>query len=205
MKSRDKETTKTKLIDAVGEILREHGFQGIGINAIAKKAGVDKVLIYRYFENLDGLLKEYVAQEDYFTNLQINIGEAPDIRTLNDALEVGKKVFGGQIRQALGNIEEQEILLWELSHKNHVTETLAQAREKQGTELMWKMSEAVDFTKLDLPAMAAVITGGINYLVLRSRTVDVYNGVDLASKKGWERIEKSIAAMLDAFKQENDE
>ncbi|MBU2644359.1 TetR/AcrR family transcriptional regulator [bacterium] len=204
MKNRDKETTKQKLIDAVGEILREQGFQGIGINAVAKKAGVDKVLIYRYFESLDGLLKEYVSQEDYFTNLQINIGEEPMIRTLNDALEVGKKVFSGQIRQALGNIEEQEILLWELSHKNHVTETLAQAREKQGTELMLKMSQVVDFTKMDLPAMAAVITGGINYLVLRSRTVDVYNGVDLRSKQGWERIEKAIDAILDVFKQENE-
>lgn len=203
MKNRNKETTKQKLIDAVGDILKEHGFQGIGINAVAKRAGVDKVLIYRYFENLDGLLKEYVSQEDYFTNLQINIGDEPIIRTLNDTLEVGKKVFSGQIWQTLGNIEEQEILLWELSHKNHVTEALAGAREKQGIDLMQKMSEVIDFTKMDLPAMAAVITGGINYLVLRSRTVDVYNGVDLSSKQGWERIEKAIGAILDAFKQEN--
>lgn len=34
---RDKEATKQRLIDAVGTILAERGFQDIGVNAVAKK------------------------------------------------------------------------------------------------------------------------------------------------------------------------
>ena len=55
---RNKEQTKDKLLEAVRAIIRKEGFQNIGVNKVAKEAGVDKVLIYRYFGNLEGLLKE---------------------------------------------------------------------------------------------------------------------------------------------------
>ncbi len=63
---RDKEATKQRLIDAVGKILAERGFQNIGVNAIAKEAGVDKVLIYRYFDSLEGLLPDLPGSERLF-------------------------------------------------------------------------------------------------------------------------------------------
>lgn len=50
-----KETEK-RLLEAVSKIIEEEGFTQIGINRIAKKAQCDKVLIYRYFGGLDGLL-----------------------------------------------------------------------------------------------------------------------------------------------------
>jgi AcrR family transcriptional regulator len=48
---KNKELTKRKLIDAVGEIFRTEGHAGLGINKVARIAGVNKKLIYRYFKN----------------------------------------------------------------------------------------------------------------------------------------------------------
>lgn len=59
---RDKEETKARILAAVGKLLAESGFRSLGVNAIAREAGVDKVLIYRYFEGLPSLLRCF-AQE----------------------------------------------------------------------------------------------------------------------------------------------
>jgi AcrR family transcriptional regulator len=41
-KERDKEATKRKLIDAVGQIIKTRGYTGLGVNKVAKEAGVSK-------------------------------------------------------------------------------------------------------------------------------------------------------------------
>ena len=53
---RDRDATRERLIEAGFRVLSEDGFAGLGINGIARAAGCDKKLIYRYFENLDGLV-----------------------------------------------------------------------------------------------------------------------------------------------------
>jgi AcrR family transcriptional regulator len=40
---------KLDLIDAVGTVLKKHGFSKLGINVVAEEAGVDKNVIYRNF------------------------------------------------------------------------------------------------------------------------------------------------------------
>ena len=46
--TRDKEETKARILAAVGKLLAASGFRQLGINAIAREAQVDKVLIYQY-------------------------------------------------------------------------------------------------------------------------------------------------------------
>ena len=45
-----------RLLIAVSQIIENEGFSKIGVNKIAKQAKCDKVLIYRYFGGLEGLL-----------------------------------------------------------------------------------------------------------------------------------------------------
>ena len=46
---KDKELTQEKILEAVDSIIANDGFERVGVNAIAQKAGVSKMLIYRYF------------------------------------------------------------------------------------------------------------------------------------------------------------
>ena len=197
--TRDKESTKQRLIDAVGTILSAHGFQGIGINAIAKEAGVDKVLIYRYFGNLDGLLEAFARQKDYFSNLSQTPGARGRISTVADAAETAKQIFLGQLRQIRSSPELQEVLLWELNQKNAVTDEIAAVREAQGTAVLETMRTVVGRQDTDLAAVANLLVGGIYYLVLRSRTVDIFNGIEFNREEGWQRIENAICKIIDTF------
>lgn len=65
---KNKENTKRRLLDAVGDIIKKSGTGGLGVNKVAKKAGVSKILIYRYFGNLEQLIKTYVLEKDFWTN-----------------------------------------------------------------------------------------------------------------------------------------
>ena len=46
---KDKELTQVKILEAVDSIIVNDGFERIGVNAIDQKAGVSKMIIYRYF------------------------------------------------------------------------------------------------------------------------------------------------------------
>lgn len=65
---KNKENTKRKLLDAVGEIIKKSGFNGLGVNKVAKLAGVSKILIYRYFGDFHQLIKAYVVENNFWTN-----------------------------------------------------------------------------------------------------------------------------------------
>lgn len=58
---KNRQVTELILIKAVDELIEEKGFEGLGINAVAAKAGVSKMLIYRYFNSLEGLIAAYIG------------------------------------------------------------------------------------------------------------------------------------------------
>ena len=53
---RNREETRTAILAAAQALLAEEGFSGFGVNALARRSGFDKQLIYRYFGGLDGLV-----------------------------------------------------------------------------------------------------------------------------------------------------
>jgi len=74
---RDRGATEARIVTAVGEVLARDGFGGIGINAIAKQAGVDKVLIYRYFGGLPELLKTWGQSGQFWPSVDELLGDKP--------------------------------------------------------------------------------------------------------------------------------
>ena len=61
VRKRSRSATEQRFQGAVLDLVAESGCAKLGVNLVAERAGADKVLIYRYFGGLDGLL-ERVAQ-----------------------------------------------------------------------------------------------------------------------------------------------
>ena len=70
---RDRDVTEQRMLKAVGEMIRRDGFEKLGVNAVAAHCGVSKILIYRYFGSLDGLLAAYIRQHDFWINFPLDI------------------------------------------------------------------------------------------------------------------------------------
>jgi AcrR family transcriptional regulator len=195
--ARNSEKTKAAILDAVGSILAREGFGGIGINAVAREAGVDKVLIYRYFGGLPQLLDAFAQKGDYWPSIGQILGKK--ITEMGDAGlgEVSSGILKGYLRELRKRVTTQEIMRWELVQKNELTDKLAAVREAQGMEILGLLPiDAKTAQDIDLPAIAALLHAGLVYLLLRSKTADVYMGVDLKSKAGWSRIERVLEDLI---------
>ena len=197
MADRDREATRRRLIEAVGKLLAEKGFTRLGVNAVAKQAGVDKVLIYRYFNGLPGLIQAFGQESDFWPTIEeLAGGDIDSFRQLGfkeRLVEMGHNFLEGIRNRPL----TQEVMAWEMVERNELTEELEIIRETR----MMRFAELflpTDGLKTDMMAIIAIVGAGISYLICRSRRVRWYNGIDLKSEKGWQRIEKAMKQTIEA-------
>lgn len=69
MKRNRQETTR-KIVYSARRFLVEYGFHEWGVNQVARYSGFDKVLLYRYFNDLDGLLAFMVEDFAFWPKFQ---------------------------------------------------------------------------------------------------------------------------------------
>jgi AcrR family transcriptional regulator len=196
--ARDKEETKARILAAVGKLLAESGFQQLGINAIAREAGVDKVLIYRYFENLPTLLQTFGKEGNYWLTVEELVGDESTIEA--EALEEWMSLL---LVRFLRDLQQrsitQEILRWELLEGNELTQELAQVRDRMAMDSLKFLNQKCVFPPdKDIPAISAVLIAGIVYLVLRTKVSPTFLGIDFSSPSGWQRIEAAILSLVEA-------
>jgi AcrR family transcriptional regulator len=75
--ARDRAATEERILAAVGQVLARAGFAAVGVNAIAREAGVDKVLIYRYFGGLPELLRAWGESGRFWPGIGELLGPDP--------------------------------------------------------------------------------------------------------------------------------
>ena len=181
------------MINAVGELIAETGFENLGINQVAKKAGFSKNLIYRYFKSLDGLIYAYMKKHDFWINAN---DEKPNTSDIKAYL---KDFYRREITEYRGSITLKRLKRWELStDKDFVVDIRAQ-REKNGVRFMDMMSGFAKIDKEQLQAISALIDAGIAYLAIFEDNCQMYNGIDIQSDKGWEQIARGIDLIIDVL------
>ncbi|MBW4624670.1 MAG: TetR family transcriptional regulator [Brasilonema octagenarum HA4186-MV1] len=194
--ARDKEETKARILAAVGKLLAESGFKQLGVNAIAREAGVDKVLIYRYFENLPSLLETFGKEGNYWMSVEELVGD----ETAVDAESTAEWMVL-LLTRFLHDLQKrpitQEIMRWELLEGNELTHELATVRDRVAIESLEFLKQKCSFpADKDIPAISAVLIAGIAYLVLRTKVSNTFLGIDFSSPTGWQRIEGAIASLI---------
>ncbi|WP_293715889.1 TetR/AcrR family transcriptional regulator [uncultured Parabacteroides sp.] len=189
--SKNRELTEFALLNAVNTLIEDEGFENLGVNAVAAKAGVSKMLIYRYFDSLDGLIAAYIQKYDYWINLE---PELPDTEHLGDFI---KELFHNQIRMLRNDYTLRRLYRWELSAKNKVIKELRERREAKGMWLVGAVSRLTNRPESEISIMATILSASISYLVLLEETCPVYNGIKLQSEDGWEQLENGLDKIID--------
>lgn len=200
---RDKEETKARILAAVGKLLAESGFKGLGVNAIAREAGVDKVLIYRYFEGLPSLLQCFAKEGGYWLAAEELIGDESTVNAETLADWITYLLLG-----FLDDLKErpitQEILRWELLEGNELTYELANVRDQLALDSLRFLERKGAFPQdKDIPAIGAVLVAGVVYLILRTKASNTFMGIDFSSSTGWQRIEAALESIIQSTVQEN--
>ena len=188
---RDKDQTKQKILQAVGRLIAS-GDGHPGVNAVAREAGVDKVLIYRYFGGMPELLREYATSGEFWPEFEDVMETSPYVAAMLPPAEIGTRFVHGFIRELWSRPETLEILRRDLVGTNALTAELARVREESARE----MGECYAERSPDAEAVHALVTAGLIYLMLAGRTAESFCGVDVKTESGWARIERAAESVM---------
>ena len=190
---KNRQTTEMNLIKAVDERIEENGFEGLGINAVAAKAGVSKMLIYRYFNSLDGLTAAYIQQHDYWINFDEQL---PDEEHIGEFI---KEIFKRQIAMLRQSYTLRRLYRWELTSNNTFIKELREKREAKGVWLVDAVSKLSKHPQKETAAMASILTAAISYLSLLEENCPVFNGINIQTEDGWKELEEGINILIDIW------
>ncbi len=193
--SRRRAVTETRLIEAAGAVLARDGFQDFGVNAVAREAGCDKQLIYRYFGGLDGLATALCARE----------GDA-----LATALEAHAPVspastYAGLIEQLVlayldaltARQAAQTLVLWELSGPAPALAGFARARAKMlAGWIARRQGRLSPPDGVDALAVNALMIALVHQIVLARRASQAGRTVSAQQDEAWVRARAALSHIV---------
>ena len=192
--ARDRDQTERRLVDAARQVLAEDGFQGFGVNAVARRAGCDKQLIYRYFGGLAGLLD--AIGNDLAGWLTARLPKPPEGASYAEIVETLVLAYYDALR---ADPLVQRIALWELAAPS---EQLTRIGEARGRVMMrWMMEVRGDATPplgVDAPVVNALLIAAVQFLALAERAGGRFSGLDLSDETARARARAGLTRLIDA-------
>jgi AcrR family transcriptional regulator len=195
---RNRPQTEGRLREAVGVVLVQGGFGALSPSTVARQAGVDKMLIYRYFGSFEGLIEDVANGPEFFPGFEeVCNGDPAGLRG-KPISERAAIVARNYARILLARPVVLELMVWELVERNALTAIMEAARETMGLRLAREIfDDASDpgFVK----AFFAMVGAGIMYLALRRRKIRWFNGIDLRNDEGWDQLVSAVWLMAEAL------
>ena len=188
---RDREATEKRLLDTIGQMIIEQGFEKIGINAVSAQSGVSKILIYRYFNSIDGLIAAYIRKHDFWLNTSFEFSDAVQM------LPTIKEMFYKHIERLRIDPVLRKLYRWELSCNNDIIKSLREQREKVGMNLIEQVCTLSGRPKQEIAVLSAIITTSTTYLAMLGDYCPVFNGISIDDDNGWKQIYKEVVNLLD--------
>ncbi|WP_316778720.1 TetR/AcrR family transcriptional regulator [Pedobacter antarcticus] len=198
-KVKDRPATERKLIAAVGEILKEDGYRALGLNRIAKTAGVNKNLIYRYFGDVDTLVETYIREKDFWLSDNKEFPEVFAPQASKEQIIVSiSDLLQNQLNYFYNSEQMQHIILSEISDNSKTLKRLSALRERMAEPFFAQTEKYFENSAINFRALSAIMTSGIYYLVLQSKKNEAINcGINIRTAQGREMISKTIRQMIE--------
>jgi AcrR family transcriptional regulator len=199
--TRDKQATQHKILQAFERLILRDGLPSVGINKLAREAGVDKVLIYRYYGGIPELLFALAKERSLWPSFEEVVGTnalgAADL----SAEELAFRFFSGLVRELRKRPLSLAILRAELSEQNSLTRELSLQREKWALDMLEYLDSAGVPADSIAPIMA-IVSAGLLHLLLHPSLADAFGGVGLKHEDGWKKMEEVIRRMVTALLRE---
>jgi AcrR family transcriptional regulator len=200
-KIKDKTLTKQRILAAIHQLLVTKGYAGLGINRIAKEAGVDKVLIYRYFGGFEGALKSYAETEQCWPPLEEMLGMPTEEFIKLDPLAMRKTVTKNSLQAMRKRPHTLALLAWELVEANALTKILADMRAKQSVEIYSMIPfEQDQESKIDARSFYLVLGSAIHYLAISELSDRNIFGIEGEGLIDWDNIGDILDTIHDGIK-----
>jgi len=164
---RSRPETEQRFIDAVISLLGESGCAHLGINLVAQRTGTDKVLIYRYFGDLDGLLERVAKSRTWL----------PTAEELLRPLTAGpdrliSKLTQDLIHHVKSDAATLQLARWRHAVKNPLTDGYSNEWKVLWQEIPGILSEGLDYTERQKWAQACSLLAAVTEARLMDQPID---------------------------------
>lgn len=194
-RSRNPAAVRARVLAALSAMILRDGLSRVGVNALAREAGCDKVLIYRYFGDLEGVYQEFAEGHDFWWTVDELVRDIDPARlSRTRALQILMRRHAEAIRNRPTTLA---ILASELTERSSLVLALEEVRERRALELMAWIDQRFELPSVDLPAISMLLGVAMNYLAVRARDVKVMSGVAIGAAADWERIFAAVDTLID--------
>ncbi|MEO0509955.1 MAG: TetR/AcrR family transcriptional regulator [Verrucomicrobiota bacterium] len=167
-RKRSRAQTEQRFQDSVLSLVAESGCAQLGVNAVAHRTGSDKVLIYRYFGGIDGLLRAVATNRNWLPTVD---------ELLNKVAGEPEKVLNGLFELIVHHIESDpathQISLWRHAVDNPLTDKYNANWQKLWRELPDKISSHLNDENRQLWTDACNLTSLLIQSELAGESIDM--------------------------------
>jgi AcrR family transcriptional regulator len=202
--TRDRFATRAAILDSAATIIASHGFPALGVNSLAHAAKCDKVLVYRYFGGLDGVLAALGAERMLWPRVEIATGESGGDAALADAVFATLLEEWATLAASPLMLEASGAEL--ASQPNSLGAATATQRAELHARLISKLKDDHRIPPYtDLPALVELLSAALTLLALRAAQAsrdagtDSSQSFDARTPQGWRRIEKVLGTITRAL------
>jgi AcrR family transcriptional regulator len=192
---RDRAATTARILKAASELLAEGGFQKFGVNAVARRAGCDKQLIYRYYGGMDGLV-EAIGRElaGWVEEKMPDNGGGGFLLTYGDLVERLLLLFMEALRS---DPLMKRIIAWEMSENSPQVRKLADARARALGDWIARVRAGMAPPKgVDTGLMNAILLGAVQQIVLSTEAAGRLGSTVLKTEKDWKKVEQAVQKLV---------
>jgi AcrR family transcriptional regulator len=192
--------TEAKLLDAFETVLVREGAGDVTVQAVATEAQVAKTLIYRYFDDIGGLIKAWAAQRDLFVPLDelFPDPQASAVELVDDPFSFAKKQILKQADHMHNHPAYIELCLAELSGSGPVIDALMELRRERNDAESKALGVMLDGSTVPMLIPMLLMPAAITYLAIRARKSPVFASViHLDTEEGWAQAMGAVEQVLD--------
>lgn len=192
---RNKERTKIKLINAVGQIISKDGYAGLKLKKIEAVAGVDRKTLYDNFGSIENLVESYIKQKDYYSGFDNKMGELLKSVKGDYSADFMKAVMLEHFDFFSKDVDMQQAILCHLNSTYPGIEEVYEEREKIGSIFLDLAEPFFERTTADLRARISIIVAGVYFMILNKKSR--LCGIDIKTIEGMKRIKVAIASLVE--------
>jgi AcrR family transcriptional regulator len=193
--ARNRAATQESLIDAGGEVLARGGFQGFGVNAVARAAGCDKQLIYRYFGGLDGLVTALGTRQSEALGAALEAQAPPGPPA--DYPDLIERLVLAYLDALTANRTVQKLVLWELCAPVPALSGFARARARMiAGWIARRQGVLMPPPGIDALAVNALLIAAVHQIVLARSASQAGRTASAQQDEAWARARAALSHMV---------
>lgn len=191
---RGKADIESAITQAAERLIMKNGFSDTLVTDIMREAGIEPVVFYKRYKNLDEFYAEFVKRYDYWFSEVIK-----NAMTGDDMMDDVYNMLSSLLTELCGESIMLELLRWEVAQGNDITKHTSKLRELHTLPLAGRYLSHYFGTDVDIVAWSSLLISGIYYLCLHKDRSE-FCGIDINNPNHVERVKRTLREMVEQLR-----